>query len=63
MSSMLALHSGSFFGAPGSITLLLSSLLMPLFTITGWMLYLDRRARRRALVVARAANESNSAAA
>lgn len=63
MSSMLALHSGSFFGAPGRIALLLSSLLMPLFTITGWMLYLGRRARRRALVVARAANESNSAAA
>ncbi|WMJ70689.1 sulfite reductase flavoprotein subunit alpha [Stenotrophomonas sp. 24(2023)] len=46
--SMLALHSGSFFGVPGRIVLMLTSLAMSLFFITGWLLYLDRRRSQRA---------------
>lgn len=46
MSSMLPLHSGEFFGTPVLIAMMVASLGMPLFTITGWMLYLDRRKRR-----------------
>ncbi|MCK9532962.1 MAG: PepSY domain-containing protein [Gammaproteobacteria bacterium] len=46
MGSMLPLHSGSFFGTPVLIAMMLASLAMPLFTITGWMLYLDRRKRQ-----------------
>ncbi|MGG2362119.1 hypothetical protein ACE4Z5_24405, partial [Salmonella enterica] len=42
------LHSGGFFGVGGLILFMLSSLLMPLFAVTGWMLYLDRRAKQRA---------------
>jgi len=55
MTSMLALHSGSFFGVAGSGALMLASLLMPLFAITGWMLYVTKRGRRKALPAARAA--------
>ena len=45
--SMFALHRGSFFGLAGVIIFMIASLLMPLFAITGWMLYLDRRKRQR----------------
>jgi sulfite reductase (NADPH) flavoprotein alpha-component len=45
--SMFELHRGAFFGLPGRIALLLTSLTMPLFTITGYLLYLSRRRRKR----------------
>ncbi|MGE0119528.1 MAG: PepSY domain-containing protein [Dongiaceae bacterium] len=48
MTSILPLHSGSFFGRTGLILMMLASLGMPLFVVTGWMLYLDRRRKRRA---------------
>lgn len=48
MASIFPLHSGSFFGVPGSLVYMVASLAMPVFTITGWMLYLDRRRRKRA---------------
>lgn len=47
MVSVFALHSGSFFGLPGRIVVMLSSLAMLVFFITGWMLYLDRRRKKR----------------
>lgn len=47
MQSIFPLHSGSFFGVPGSTLYMIASLAMPVFTITGWMLYLDRRRRKR----------------
>jgi sulfite reductase (NADPH) flavoprotein alpha-component len=43
LSSMLSIHKGGYFGVVGSIALMLSSLALPLFMITGWMMYLDRR--------------------
>ncbi|HVF17815.1 MAG TPA: PepSY-associated TM helix domain-containing protein [Steroidobacteraceae bacterium] len=49
MASIFPLHSGSFFGLPGVVAYMIASLAMPVFTITGWMLYLDRRRRKRAL--------------
>ncbi len=48
LGSMFALHSGSFFGLPGRIIVMVSSGLMLLFFVTGWMLYLDRRGKQRA---------------
>ncbi|HJQ62583.1 MAG TPA: PepSY-associated TM helix domain-containing protein [Burkholderiales bacterium] len=48
MSSVFALHSGRFFGLAGSIVLMAASALMPLFAITGWMLYLGRHKKRAA---------------
>ena len=60
LSSVYALHVGSYFGLPGRIVLLLASLTMPLFAITGWQLYLDRRRKHRATLLARGAVQPNS---
>ncbi|GAB3628753.1 Sulfite reductase [NADPH] flavoprotein alpha-component [Pandoraea terrae] len=54
MMNVSALHRGSFFGQPGIIIMGLSSLTMPLFAITGWMLYLDRRKKKRQAPASRA---------
>lgn len=48
MSSMFALHGGSWLGWPGRIVMMLAALLMPLFAVTGWVLFLGRRRRRSA---------------
>lgn len=63
MRSMLALHSGSFFGLTGLLLMMFASLLMPLFAITGWMLYLDRRGKKRAAKRAAAALQTEPDAA
>lgn len=47
LRSIFALHSGSFFGLTGVLAIMLASLCMPFFAISGWVMYL-RRARRRA---------------
>jgi len=49
MSSVLAWHSGSVFGVIGKTLFMLASLAMPVFTITGWMMYLQRRSREKLL--------------
>ncbi len=53
LTSVYALHVGSYFGLPGRILMMLASLSMPLFFVTGWMLYLDRRRKKRAAQAAR----------
>jgi sulfite reductase (NADPH) flavoprotein alpha-component len=59
VSSMFPLHSGSFFGLTGIILYMVASLSMPVFAVTGWMMYLDRRKKKRAANAARsAANKS-----
>ncbi|MEX6502425.1 PepSY domain-containing protein [Pseudomonas zhanjiangensis] len=55
LSSVYALHVGSYFGLPGRLLMMLASLAMPLFAITGWLLYLERRRNRRALRAVRGA--------
>ena len=55
VSSIFPLHSGSYFGVAGVIVFLIASLAMPVFTVTGWIMYLQRRApraRRAALAAA-----------
>lgn len=47
LGSMLALHSGSYFGLAGLWIFMLASAALPLFAVTGWMLYLDRRRKQR----------------
>ncbi len=47
LTSIYPLHVGSYFGLTGRIVMMLASLLVPLFAITGWMLYLDRRRKTR----------------
>lgn len=55
LASIYALHVGDYFGLPGRILMALASLGMPLFAITGWLLYLDRRGKKRAIKRARGA--------
>lgn len=52
VASVLPLHTGAYFGLPGRLILMLSSLAMPLFAITGWMLYLDRRRKKKQVAAA-----------
>lgn len=41
------LHSGSYFGLPGRLFILCTSLMMPVLYVTGWMQYLARRRQKR----------------
>lgn len=50
------LHTGAFFGMIGRILLMLSSITMPLFTVTGLLLYFARRRAKRALLAVAAAD-------
>lgn len=52
-ASVYALHVGSYFGLPGRVLVMLASLAMPLFFVTGWLLYLDRRRKKRQIRAAR----------
>lgn len=55
LASVYALHTGEYFGMTGRVLMMAASLLMPLFFITGWLLYLDRRRKKRAALAARQA--------
>ena len=59
LTSIYALHVGSYFGLAGRIILTITSLCMPLFFITGWLLYLDRRRKKRQVRDARKSLGSN----
>lgn len=47
-AAILSVHRGSFFGIGGAVLFMLAALAMPLFTVTGILLYLDRRRRTAA---------------
>jgi uncharacterized iron-regulated membrane protein len=49
LSSVLDIHRGSIFGWLGKLTFMVAAALMPLFVVTGFMLYLSRRRHRRLL--------------
>lgn len=49
LASIYALHVGSFFGMAGRIVNMTSAAFMSVFFVTGWMLYLDRRRKKREL--------------
>jgi uncharacterized iron-regulated membrane protein len=55
LADLLDIHRGSIFGWPGKLLFMVAAALMPLFVVTGFMLYLSRRRHRRA---ARSALES-----
>jgi sulfite reductase (NADPH) flavoprotein alpha-component len=45
---MLAVHRGRVFGVAGTVVFMLAALMLPLFCITGYLLYLNRRRRKAA---------------
>jgi sulfite reductase (NADPH) flavoprotein alpha-component len=49
VNSIYPLHMGTYWGMPGRIAMMFSSLGLALFAITGWMLYLGRRRTKRAV--------------
>jgi sulfite reductase (NADPH) flavoprotein alpha-component len=51
--SNYSLHVGSYFGIVGRLIMTAAALMMPLFFITGWLLYLDRRRKKRQVKDAR----------
>ena len=53
LTSIYALHTGSYWGITGRVLVTVASLTMPLFFITGWLLYLDRRRKKRQIKQAR----------
>ena len=53
MSSILPVHRGSFFGPVYQFMVMLAALAMPLFFISGWMLYLKRRKQKKLTLAAR----------
>jgi sulfite reductase (NADPH) flavoprotein alpha-component len=48
LANVLDIHRGSIFGWPGKLLFMLAAALMPLFVVTGFLLYLSRRRHRRA---------------
>jgi sulfite reductase (NADPH) flavoprotein alpha-component len=55
LQSIYPIHTGEILGLPGRILVMLASAAMPLFFITGWLLYLDRRRKKRAVLASRGA--------
>ncbi|WP_225977769.1 PepSY domain-containing protein [Paracidovorax avenae] len=55
LSTFYPLHMGTYFGLPGRIAVTAAALALPLFAVTGWMLYLGRRHQRREAEAARQA--------
>lgn len=49
VTSVYEIHRGAYFGIGGRIAIMFTSLAMPLFTITGFLLYFARRRRKRVL--------------
>ena len=47
MASIFPLHSGRYFGLVGVVLFMVASFGMPLFAVTGWMLYLARRRMKK----------------
>ena len=49
LRSVLMLHTGRYFGYVGVVLMMLASIAMPVFAISGWWLYLDRRKKEKKL--------------
>ena len=47
LANVLDIHRGSLLGWPGKLLFMLAAALMPLFMVTGFMLYFSRRKHRR----------------
>ncbi|MCK1653111.1 PepSY domain-containing protein [Bradyrhizobium sp. 149] len=49
IANLLDIHRGAFLGWPGKLAFMIAAALMPLFSVTGILLYLSRRKLRRPL--------------
>ena len=47
VASIYPLHLGTYFGLPGRLLMLAAALMLPVFAVTGWLLYLKRRRQTR----------------
>jgi sulfite reductase (NADPH) flavoprotein alpha-component len=47
IANLLDIHRGAFLGLPGKLAFMIAAALMPLFSVTGILLYLSRRRLRR----------------
>ena len=47
IANVLDIHRGAFLGWPGKLAFMIAAALMPLFSVTGILLYLSRRKLRR----------------
>ena len=63
VNSFRPLHTGWYWGLPGRIVMMLAALGLPLFAISGWMLYLKRRKTNRDIKLARLALSTPSTVA
>jgi sulfite reductase (NADPH) flavoprotein alpha-component len=54
LASVLDIHSGAILGWPGRLLFMLAAAAMPLFMVTGFLLYLSRRKLRQGAPVGRA---------
>ncbi|MFX7934498.1 PepSY-associated TM helix domain-containing protein, partial [Acinetobacter baumannii] len=52
IARVLDIHTGSMFGLAGRLAFMLAAALMPLFMVTGYLLYLSRRRLRAAALSA-----------
>ncbi|UZE49414.1 PepSY-associated TM helix domain-containing protein [Rhodopseudomonas sp. P2A-2r] len=55
LASVLDIHSGAILGWPGRLLFMLAAALMPLFMVTGFLLYLSRRKLRQGAAPVRGA--------
>ncbi|MGJ7579684.1 PepSY domain-containing protein [Variovorax sp. RHLX14] len=62
LAAIYPLHMGTYFGLPGRIAMMLASLMLPVFSVTGWLLYLDRRRKKKSLREQRAQMSKHSGA-
>ena len=46
LAAIYPLHMGTYLGLPGRIAMTLGALMLPVFGVTGWMMYLQRRPLR-----------------
>nr|WP_194719571.1 sulfite reductase flavoprotein subunit alpha [Pseudomonas typographi] len=60
LTSIYAIHTGSYLGLPGRLVIFFASLCMPLFFVTGWLLYLDRRRKKKLIAQSRQGLDSAS---
>jgi sulfite reductase (NADPH) flavoprotein alpha-component len=63
IARVLDIHTGSMFGLIGRIVFMLAAALMPLFMVTGYLLYLSRRRLRAAVLAASRLQDHPSQAA